>query len=207
MSDTVQRFEFKPAAMRDRNNWTLDGGFLTCNGELFSDLNAITSARFAELQVRQTYSAWLDLTYEEGRHRIACNMPRGDKNHTAFMQLSAAILSELAERKPDMKVTFGAVGAVRWAMFLIGFAAALFGVAILAFMMSGGSDPGEGLFVMIFGGAFLLMGTVIAWSFRPWAPPALLPVARARDLVVRLTVDQHPASGEDESEQPEEDKG
>ena len=207
MADTVQRFEFKPALMRERNNWTLDGGFLTCNGELFSDLNAITSARFAELHVRHTYSTWLDLNYEGGRHRIACNMPPGDKNHTAFLQLTAATLSELAERKPDMKVTFGTVGAVRWALFLIGFAAGLFGLGILAFMLSGGTDRGDGLFVFLFGGAFLLFGGAMAWIYRPWAPPATLPVTRARDLVSRLALHHKPESGEDESEQPEEDKG
>lgn len=116
MAEPVQSFQFQPGPAWGRNNWTLDGGFLTRNGELFSNLDTIEGAGFAEAPDRNQPSAWLELKFASGRHRIACNMPPGDENHAAFMQLAAAILGAISERDPDMKVAIGS-GALRWLFF------------------------------------------------------------------------------------------
>ncbi len=116
MAEPVQSFQFQPGPAWGRNNWTLDGGFLTRNGELFSNLDTIEGAGFSEAAGRQKPSAWLELKFASGCHRIACNMPYGDENHAAFMQLATAILDALAERDPDMRVSIGG-GVLRWLFF------------------------------------------------------------------------------------------
>lgn len=207
MADDVQSFEFKPALLQGRNNWTLDGGFLTRNGELFCSLDDITGARFAQMSVRHTHSAWFDLQFEGGRHRIACNMPPGDENYRQFMSLCAAVLNDLDTRKSGIRVSFGAGGAVRWSMFLTGLVAALFGLGILISLANGGVRESRTLAAFIFGAGFALFGAGMSWSYRPWAPPAILAAGTARDLVARLALHGHPQTGKDQDEEPEDGKG
>lgn len=206
MASDVQSFEFKPALMRGRNNWTLDAGFLTRNGELFCSLDNITGVRFAQMRVRYTHSAWLDLAFAGGRHRITCNMPPGDESHSQFLTLVTSILDELSDRKPDMQVAMGAGSGVRWAMFLIGVFAALFGLAFLLITASGGVRESKALFAYVFGSGFTAFGVGLAWVYRPWAPPALLPVALARELIARLSLDHDPTETEADRHNPEDDK-
>ena len=113
MADDVQSFEFKTALLSGRDNWTLDAGFLTRNGELFCSLDNVKRARFAQMTVRYSHSSWLDLHFEDRRQRISCNMHPGDESNREFLSLCSAILSDLAARKPGMSVAFGAGGGVR----------------------------------------------------------------------------------------------
>ena len=207
MADDVQSFEFKTALLSGRDNWTLDGGFLTRNGELFCSLDNVKRARFAQMTVRYSHSSWLDLHFGDRRQRITCNMHPGDDSHEAFLSLSAAILDELAARKPGMQVAFGAGGAIRWTMFLIGVAALVFGLGIFAAALMGGVGDDKRLFAMIFGGGFALFGAGLGWNYRPWAPPVTLSVDRARDVVAQLALDAEPQPAQDDGEQPEQDKG
>lgn len=192
----MKHFEFKPALMRGRNHWTLDSGLLTRNGEPFCDLGRVIRARFAEMTVRYTHSEWLDLYFEGGRHRISCNMPSGDESNTQFRALGGAILSELAERKPDLQVAIGAGGTIRWAMFIIGLLAGVTGLVFAGAALGGGVRESKTLFATLFGGGFILFGGLLAWRYRPWAPPLLLPVKAAGDMLARLALNDQPASTE-----------
>ncbi|WP_084395679.1 hypothetical protein [Henriciella aquimarina] len=207
MADDIQSFEFKPALMRGRDNWTLDGGFLTKNGELFCDLGRIESARFAEMASQRVYTAWLDLYQGDGRHRIACNLRRPSEHNQQFMSLAASVLENLAAREPDMPVAFGAGSGVRWAMFLIGLLAGLFGLGLWASVAMGGTAQDETLFVLLFGGLFVVFGAGLGWAYRPWAPPRMLSASAARDLVRRFAANAGPQKGKDQGEDPEQDKG
>ena len=122
-------------------------------------------------------------------------------------RLCVAALDNLAVRNPDLKVMFGAAGAVRWSMFGIGIAALAFGVIIALIAGSGGVNDGKALGAFVVGGAFVVFGAGLAWSYRPWAPPALLPVKTARDLLERLSLSRHPKGAEDGEEEDEDGKG
>lgn len=190
----MQTFEFKPAVLRSRSHWTLDSGLLTRNGQPFCDLGQVTQARYAEMSVRRTHSEWFELGYPGGRHRIACNMWPGDPHNTEFRKLCAAILSKLADRKPDLQVVIGAGGGVRWAMFLIGALSALFGLGVLLSIFMGGVNDGKVAFALLFSSGFILFGVWLGWAYRPWAPPLLMPVSAARDMLLRLAMDEKPAT-------------
>lgn len=189
----MQTFAFKPAVLRRRTNWILDSGMLTRNGELFSDLGRITGVRYAEMSMRRSHSEWFELSFPGGRHRIPCNMWPGDENNTEFRKLCAAILSELAERKPDLQVVIGAGGAVRWSMFLIGLLAALFGLVVFLAVFAGGVRESKAAFALLSGGGFILFGVWLGWSYRPWVPPRVMGVSAARDMLSRLAMDKQPA--------------
>ena len=110
----MQSFEFKPALLRGRDNWTVDSGMLTCNGELYLSFADVTSLHFGEMTVRQTHSAWLDIETSETRHRIGCNAPRGDQNSEQFLALCQAIVADVSEKKPDLAMKVGVGGGARW---------------------------------------------------------------------------------------------
>ena len=201
MPDGVQSFEFKPAVLAGRNHWTLDGGFLTRNGELYCDLGAVESARFAEMSSSRIYAAWLDLHHEGGRHRIGCNVRRPDENNRQFMSLSAAILDELAERKPDMKVAFGAGGGgVGWAFFIMGVLMVVGAVAFVIGEIMMDAPLAEILWSFLFCAMFAGFGALMAVNFRPWVPAATLPPASARDVVAKLAVNDQPSAREQDGE-------
>jgi len=193
--------------MRGRDNWTLDAGFLTRNGELFCSLDNVVGVRFAQMTARHVHSSWLDLTLEDRRERISCNLPPGDENNTAFLGLTAAILEDLETRKPGLQVAFGAGGAVRMAMFAMGLVALVFGLVVWIILANGGVRESKALMAFLFAGGFVLFGGGLAWSYRPWAPPAMVPVETARLLVTGLALDEQPEQGEDASEQPENREG
>ena len=207
MADDVQSFEFKPALMRGRDNWTLDAGFLTRNGELFCSLDNVAGVRFAQLSARHTHSSWLDLTLEDRKERISCNLPPGDESNSQFLALAAAILADLETRKPDLKVAFGAGGAVRIAMFAIGLLALVFGLIVWIILANGGVRESRALMAFLFAGGFVLFGGGLAWSYRPWAPAAMVPVETARLLVAGLALDDQPEQGQDDGEAPEDREG
>ena len=207
MAEDVQSFEFKPALMRGRDNWTLDAGFLTRNGELFCSLDNVAGVRFAQLSARHAHSSWLDLTLEDRKERISCNLPPGDENNAAFLGLATAILADLEVRKPDLQVAFGAGGAVRIAMFAIGLVALAFGLVVWIILANGGVRESRALMAFLFAGGFVLFGAGLAWSYRPWAPPAMVPVETARLLVAGLALDDQPEQDEDGGEDPEDRKG
>ena len=189
----MQSFEFKPALLRGRNNWTLDSGMLTRNGQLFCSLSSIDSARFGEMRSQRAYSAWLDLHAGEKRHRIACNIARGDKNNVAFMHLAGAILGELSLLKPDLQVQMGAGAGVKWAMFIIGFVSLIFGVMMLAAAPLGFVDNDRMLTAYLTGGTALLFGGWLCWQFRFWKGPDTMPAASARLHVLSLAPSEKPA--------------
>ena len=195
----MQTFEFKPAVLRSRSNWTLDSGLLTRDGQPYCDLGQVTGARYAEMSMQKSHSEWFELNYPGGRKRIACNMWPGDPHNTEFRKLCGAVLSELADRKPELQVVIGAGGAVRWAMFLIGAVAALFGLAVLLSIFMGGVNDGKVAFALLFSGGFILFGVWLGWSFRPWAPPLLVPVSAARDMLSRLAMDEKPSADQAEA--------
>lgn len=207
MADDVQSFEFKTALLSGRDNWTLDAGFLTRNGELFCSLDNVKRARFAQMTVRYSHSSWLDLHFEDRRQRISCNMHPGDESNREFLSLCSAILSDLATRKPGMSVAFGAGGGVRLAMFVIGVVALVCGLGMVMAAAMGGVREERVLFAMVFGGGFALFGAALGWTYRPWAAPVTLPIGTARDVLAGLALDSEPQAGEDQGEQPEQDKG
>ncbi|WP_370323156.1 hypothetical protein [Henriciella pelagia] len=202
----MQTFEFKPALMRGRDNWTLDSGLVTHNGEPFCSLERVTAARYAEMSVKHTHSEWFELTVPGRVHRVSCNMPAGDDSNRQFRALCAAVLTDLVERKPDLQVTIGAGGAIRWAMFIIGAVAAVFGLIVLASIGLGAIRDAKVGFALVFSLGFVAFGAWLAWSYRPWAPPLLLPVSVARDLLSRLSVNEQPATAEKGGKNPEQDK-
>ncbi|MEQ8559073.1 MAG: hypothetical protein RIB03_12215 [Henriciella sp.] len=207
MPDGVQSFEFKPALMRGRDNWTLDGGFLTRNGELFCDLGMVDSARFAEMSSQRSYAAWLDLHEGKTRRRIACNIRRPSDQNREFMSLAGAVFEHLAERKPELKVAIGAGSGVRWAFFIMG---ALMVLGAIAFMIAEtimDAPQSEILVALIFCALFAGVGGLMAANNRPWAPPLELTADRARQVIARLMQDSEPAPGKGDGDQPEQDEG
>jgi hypothetical protein len=199
----MQSFEFKPALLRGRNNWTLDSGMLTRNGELYCSLATIEAARFAEITTSRTHSAWLDLYVGGRRLRIGCNYPRGDAHNRQFMGLSEAIFSGLEAIRPDVRVAIGAGGGARWAMFLIGAGTALFGMFMLVSGLLGQVNSEAGIFAVLAGLGAAALGVWMGWSFRPWAAPATLPVSAARQYVAQLNPKQGPEPTKQTGQPPE----
>ena len=192
----MQSFEFKPALMRGRTHWTLDSGQVTKNGEPFCSLDRVTGARFAQMTVKRSHSEWFELVIPGGHHRITCNMYPGDESNLQFRALCAAVLDDLARRKPDMQVAIGAGGGIRWAMFIIGLVAGLFGLAVMLLTATGAVRESKALFAILFGLGFAAFGAFIGWSYRPWAPPELISVADARDMLSELAAHGDPSSAE-----------
>ncbi|MEM5516833.1 hypothetical protein WNY37_07715 [Henriciella sp. AS95] len=203
----MQSFEFKAAVLAGRKPWTLDSGLITKAGEPFCDLRQVDRALIAEMTVRYNHSAWFDLFDGKKRYRISCNLPDGDEHNLEFKRLVSAILADLAERKPDLPVAFGAGGGERTAMFTIGVLAFVFGAFVLIALMMGGVRDSKAMLALLCGGGFMLFGAWTGWSSRPWASPPSLPVSAASEIFARLAVKEEPSGAEDQGERPEQDKG
>ncbi|WP_018146624.1 hypothetical protein [Henriciella marina] len=201
----MKSFEFKPALLRERNNWTIDSGMLTRNGELFCSLANVQHAQFGDLSVKQTTNAWLDLNTGTAGHRIDCTAPPGDPDREQFLSLSRAILEELSQIKPEMSVSIGVGGAARWSLFLIGVIAALLGLALMGF--SGEASPDLFVVALGAGGAFTIFGAVLAWAFRPWSAPKKMIPSDARDHVAARSLNSNPATAEQDGEADEDREG
>jgi len=201
----VQSFEFKPALLRGRDNWTVDSGMLTCNGELYLSFANVTGLQFGELSVRQTHSAWLDVETSNSQHRISCNAPRGDSHSEAFLALCSAIVGEVAEVKPDVTMKVGVGGGSRWSLFLLGLAMIVAGIAGMA--LSQEARRGMELFALAAGGGFVMFGMLMAFTWRPGAGVRRLNLDEARAHLAARSLNRDPADGERNGETNEEGKG
>ena len=201
----MQSFEFKPALLRGRDNWTVDSGMLTCNGELYLSFADVTGLHFGEMTVRQTRSAWLDIDTGGTRHRIGCNAPRGDLDSEQFLALCRAIVTEVAETKPDLTMKVGVGGGARWTLFLLGLAMIAAGIAGMVFSQE--ARRGMEFFALAAGGGFALFGLLLAFMWRPGAGILVLNSDQARAHLAARSLNPDPAKAEKQGETDEDDKG
>ncbi|HIG23637.1 MAG TPA: hypothetical protein EYG02_04255 [Henriciella marina] len=201
----MQSFEFKPALLRGRDNWTVDSGMLTCNGELYLSFANVTGLHFGELRARQTHSAWLDVETGDRRHRIGCNAPPGDQNYEQFLALCRAIVGEVAEARPDVTLKVGVGGAPRWIFFLLGLAMILAGIAGMAFSQE--ARGGMELYALIAGGCFAVVGLLIAFIWRPGTGIRKLDLDEARAHLAARSLNPDPAEAEKQGKAGEDGKG
>lgn len=203
----MQGFAFKPAVLRGGDNWTIDSGMLTRNGELYCSFANVKSARFAQMSTNRTHSAWLDLQTDLRNNRIGCNMPPGSADYVAFISLCTAVFEQLDQQEPKPPVAIGAGGGVRWSMFILGILTAIFGLFMAIMGLAGAVNRGTELGAIGGGCAAIVFGGWLGWSFRPWAPPLLLGPSVARDYVARLAPQDEPAKAEQQGEAPEQPEG
>lgn len=201
----MQSFEFKPALLRGRDNWTVDSGMLTCNGELYLSFANVTGLHCGELSARQTHSAWLDIETGGTRHRIGCNAPRGDQNNEQFLALCRAIVTEVAEVRPDLTMKVGVGGGARWTLFLLGLAMIVAGIVGMAFSQE--ARRGMELFSLAAGGGFALFGLLLAFMWRPGAGIRKLDLDEARAQLTGQSLNPDPAEAEKQGKTDEDDKG
>lgn len=199
----MQGFEFKPALLRGRDNWTIDSGMLTRNGELYCSFANVKAARFAQMTTSRNHTAWLDLKTDRRRNRIACNFHPASQDYQAFNTLCLAIMDELDRAVPDTRVAIGAGGGVRWSMFILGLLTAVFGVFMTGMGLAGRVNDGTVLFAAMFGLGAVAFGLWLGWTFRPWAPPLTLSPSEARSYLARFSAEQQPAETEEQGEAPE----
>lgn len=201
----MQSFEFKPALLRGRDNWTVDSGMLTRNGELYLSFADVTGLHFGELSVRQTHSAWLDIETSANRHHISCNAPPGDTNREAFLAFCAAIVSEVGDVKPDVMMKVGVGGGPRWILFLLGLSMILAGIAGMA--LSQEARRGMEMFALVAGAGFAVVGMVMAFVWRPGSGIRNLNLDDARTHLAARALHRDPAKGEGDGEADEEGEG
>lgn len=201
----MQSFEFKPALLRGRDNWTVDSGMLTCNGELYLSFADVTGLHFGEMTVRQTHSAWLNVETGETRHRIGCNAPRGDQNNEQFLALCWAIVGEVAEKKPDLTMKVGVGGGARWTLFLLGLAMIAAGIVGMAFSQE--ARRGMEVFALAVGGGFALFGLLLAFMWRPGAGILVLNSDQALAHLAARSLNPDPAKAEKQAKTEEDGKG
>lgn len=192
----MQGFEFKPALLRGRDNWTIDSGMLTRNGELYCSFANVTDARFAQMATSRNHTAWLDLQTDRRRNRIACNFPPASPDYQAFNALCLAVMEELESHKPGMRVAIGAGGGVRWSMFILGLLTMAFGVFMMGMGLAGRVNDGTVMFSAGFGLGAIALGAWFCWSFRPWAPPMTLSPSETRGYLARFSSKDEPAGAE-----------
>lgn len=205
----MKSFEFKPSLLRERDNWTIDSGMLTCNGELFCSLANVEQVHFAEMEAQQSRTTWLDLKAADNtRRRISCTAPAGDENGEQCLALYRETLDALAALKPEMKVSVGATGGgSRWAVFLLGIIGVVAGLAALGAVPGGLIAPALEVYALSAGAVLTLGGAALAFFFRPWVAPKRLNVSEARDYVASLSLDGDPSGAEQQGEAPEDDEG
>lgn len=200
----MQSFEFKPALLRGRDNWTVDSGMLTCNGELYLSFADVTGLRFGELSTRRTHSAWLEVTTPDHNYRIGCNAPRGDQNNEQFLALCRAIVDEVGEVQPDLKLKVGVGGAPRWIFFLLGLAMIVAGIVGMAFSQE--TRRGMELYALTAGACFAAVGLLVASVWRPGTGIRKLDLDEARAHLTGQSLNPDPAEAEKQGKTDEDDK-
>ncbi|KUF11204.1 hypothetical protein [Pseudoponticoccus marisrubri] len=181
-------FSFRPASLRGAVDWRLEGDrLLTPEG--WRDLSTLQGARLVQSTVRGILLRRLDLSFPEGRTRIAINVPRSagpeQPDRRAHLALCRAIAAQLAKHQPQLPVHLGEGGRVRWVMFGMGAVSVLIALAIFFGALASGVSTDRligaaipvGLLVL-FGGA--VMATTVPWAARPACTATELPARLAR---------------------------
>ncbi|SMX43236.1 hypothetical protein [Maliponia aquimaris] len=182
----ADRWSFRPAALRARAEWRLDGDVLT-GPQGRGDLGQVERAVFVETILRGTRMRRLDLVGPEGLTRIALNcsalLPPDDPDRAAHRALCLAVARRLAERTPDLPVALAETGAVRALWFGIGVMSMLagpgIGIAALASGVSTDRLPAMAFPVLLLGA----LGAVLMWSNQPWKTAPTVPVSVLPKLI------------------------
>ncbi len=183
----ARSYAFKPALLRGRRTYGLDGTLLTLHDDTRLDLAAITGAGFVNHALSRNRIMRLDLWIDGAKHGIGYNTAetawRTDPDAREFLRLVRDVLRVLAEVRPDLAVTLGETGKGRFAMFLAGVVAAVFGVALFVAALATGISTDRmaaGAIPMLL---LLAMGAVIIRAYWPWRAPRTGKAGAVADVV------------------------
>lgn len=172
----MREFSFKPAALRKTQVWTIkDGHLMRRGGDSTVKLADVSGVTWGSFAYRGTQSQWLHLKGPQSATKIECNMIGGG-DQAEFEALVAAVSSELAQRKPDLKVHISGGGGYMWAMFIIGILGGICGLFFLVAGLMGWVKRGE-MQAILLGGGMAAMLSTMAWKFAPWRASQFMPIA------------------------------
>ncbi|MBI1263907.1 MAG: hypothetical protein GC187_04150 [Alphaproteobacteria bacterium] len=163
------------------------------DGAVSLALADILHVRHSSRLFRRVRSDYVDLTDRAGaRLRIACSGPAGRwggfEDSAAFITLTAALASALAERQPELTVCLEDSMLWRRVCFGMGLVTALSGAGVAGFAIHDGVDMDRAAGPLVVMGGMALFGAFLAWSSRPWRPERTIPMATWRALTAQAAL-------------------
>jgi hypothetical protein len=175
---------FKPALLRAKVTWRLEGDILT-HGRQQVDLSQVQAVSLVDSRIQGMVIRSLILTTPAGKTRIqVSSTTRHSADMRGVLPLFDAVLARLAHHAPDMDIRLADTGGTRIAMFVIGLLTLIAGLGFTIAVMAG-SGRGNGD-VMVYCGAMVLLGLFFTLQYAPWRKVQTLPIALHATLITAM---------------------
>lgn len=174
-------FTFRPAARRRPQRWSLQGDRLTGPGGSII-LHSIRRTRLVQLRSGSTRLMRFDMETGAQVARVEISTTArtrsGDADQQAYLDLLSTIAQRLAELKPGLTYRMEETGRARIAVFMLGAAALVTGIALMLVLSLGlHSFRNEVLMAMPVLLGMVVAGAVVSCRFWPFRRPDEFPIA------------------------------
>lgn len=180
----VPIFSYKPALLRRAEPWRIDGTMLRGPNRSL-DLTTVTGCVLADMGLKRGgLIRRLDLLHHEGKFSLSVTGMGPSEEVHKHLDLVVAIFARLSQLNPELQVTFGEGGGIRWTMFLIGAAALAFTAVLVGAVLSGSGRSTPEVFSS--SAALGLFGLYVSVHYWPFRPRPALSVGTAGPLIEKL---------------------